>query len=338
MTSPRPQRGSPLAELRARNAMRWAGLDAEQPLEPATSATNQVWLTPGHVVRVSSGLTARLAREAAVAQLLPPEVPYPRVVAHGSGSGDDWLICARVLGTPLAHLWPDLDRPTRRAAAADLAAALRALHQVHVREPLPPLERVPHLLEPTHTPLAALREGLERAARLPHVDRGLLLDLAHMLEGWAPALPSLEATTLIHGDLTFENMLHDGDRLSAVLDLEWARPAPIDLDLDVLLRTCAFPELHVAPQHASRADAQDYQPVPAWLAEDHPDLFAADRLLDRLRIYDLAFTLRELLESPPRQRAAGLDPRHSLRRLQRLASGRGHVDDPWVRDALPAGS
>jgi hypothetical protein len=47
MTSPRPQRGSPLAELRARNAMRWAGLDAEQPLEPATSATNQVWLTPG---------------------------------------------------------------------------------------------------------------------------------------------------------------------------------------------------------------------------------------------------------------------------------------------------
>lgn len=316
--------------------MRWAGLDADQPLEPATSATNQVWLTPGHVVRVSSGLTARLAREAAVAQLLPAEVPYPRIVAHGSGSGDDWLICTRVLGSPLAHRWPDLDRATRRAAVADLAAALRALHQVRVRDPLPPLERLPHLLEPSHTPLAPLREGLERAARLPHVDRGLLLDLAHMLEGWAPALPTMEVGTLIHGDLTFENLLHDGERLSAVLDLEWARAAPIDLDLDVLLRTCAFPELHIAPQHAHRAQAQDYRPVPTWLAEDHPDLFAAERLLDRLRIYDLAFTLRELLESPPPRPANALDPRHSLRRLQRLAAGRAHVDDPWVRDALPS--
>jgi hygromycin-B 7''-O-kinase len=316
--------------------MRWAGLDAEQPLEPATSVTNQVWLTPGHVIRVSSGLTARLAREAAVAELLPAEVPYPRVVAHGTGSGDDWLICARSVGAPLAHVWPDLERPARRAAVADLAAALRTLHQVRVRAPLPPLERVPHLLEPSYTPLAPLREGLERAARLPHVDRGLLLDLAHMLEGWAPGLPMLEDSTLIHGDLTFENLMHDGDRLSALLDLEWARPAPIDLDLDVLLRTCAYPELHVAPAHAHRAQAQDYREVPAWLAEDHPDLFAQDRLLDRLRIYDLAFTLRELLEAPPAQPAAALDPRHSLRRLQRLASGRAHVDDPWVRDALPA--
>jgi hygromycin-B 7''-O-kinase len=318
--------------------MRWAGLDADQQLEPASSATNQVWLTPGHVIRVSSGLTARLAREAAVAQLLPEEFPYPRIVAHGTGSGDDWLIGTRVLGVPLAHLWPELDRATRRAAVAALAAALRALHRVRVHEPLPPLERVPHLLEPTHTPLAPLREGLERAARLDHVDRGLLLDLAHMLEGWAPALPTLEDATLIHGDLTFENMLHDGERLSALLDLEWARPAPIDLDLDVLLRTCAYPELHVAPEHAHRAQSEDYRAVPAWLAEDHPDLFAQDRLLDRLRIYDLAFTLRELLETPPGRPASGLDPRHSLRRLQRLASGRGHLDDPWVRAALPTTS
>ena len=56
----------------------------------------------------------------------------------------------------------------------------------------------------------------------------------------------------VHGDLTFENVLwHEGE-ITALLDVEWARPGPKDLDLDILLRCAAYPQLHVAPAFESR--------------------------------------------------------------------------------------
>lgn len=327
-------RPAPLAEVRARSALRWAGLDPGQRLEPTTSTNNLVWLAREHVVRISTGLTARLAREAALARQVPDGFPYPRVVAHGTGTGDDWLVTERARGIPLAHRWADLSAGQRRAAVREIADALAVLHSSAFHGHLPPLERPPHLLGAGRDAPAPLRAGLAQAGGLEHVDRGLMADLAERLDRWAPALPSMESATLIHGDLTFENLLHDGTRLTAVLDLEWARPGPADLDLDVLLRACAHPELHVAPHLAQRADPKHYQPVPAWLAEHRPAMLAVPGLPARLRIYQLAFDLRELLEAPPAHPAHTLHPSHALRRLQRLAVGRSHLDEAWVADVI----
>src|SRR3990170_9030490 len=106
-TEPRTS-GTMLAEVRARTALKGAGLDAAVPLERASSVTNEVWLTPTHAVRVNRHPNNRLSREALVAQVLPPEVGYPTVVAHGGARSEDWLVTERVPGTPLAHRWPDL--------------------------------------------------------------------------------------------------------------------------------------------------------------------------------------------------------------------------------------
>jgi len=97
--------GTALAELRARTALRAAGLDPRAPLHRASSVTNEVWMTDTHVVRVNRSHDSRLAREAAIAAALPPEVGYPRVVAHGKRRGEDWIVVVRSVALVVVRSW-----------------------------------------------------------------------------------------------------------------------------------------------------------------------------------------------------------------------------------------
>lgn len=317
-----------LAELRARTALRRAGLDPSVDLERASSVTNEVWLSPTHVIRVNRARDNRLAREAALAPALPREVGYPQIVAYGGGPGEDWLVVERVPGVPLAHRWPDLNRDERRHAVAQIAACLKALHVTDVPAGLPPIADAPQLLDPTaQDPTEPLIAALLSAARLTHVDPLIIEACTELVEQTAEASAPVTSTTLVHGDLTFENVLWDGDHVSAVLDLEWSRPGPPDLDLDIILRCCAYPQLHVAPELEARTHAEDYQGVPGWLAEEYPALFSAPAQLNRMRVYSLAFDVKELLAYPPEVPAADLSPLHPYHRLVRVVQRRSYLDE-----------
>lgn len=319
--------GEALAELRARTALRGAGLDPTVPLERASSVTNEVWLTPDHVVRVNRSASNRLAREVAVAAHLPPEVGYPPVVAHGGRPGEDWVVSVRVPGEPLAHRWPSLTVEERRTAVEQLGARLRALHDTPAPTGLLPLHGAPQLLqEGSDEPVAPLVAALAELGRLDHVDPILTQEAAEIVQSTASALRPFTSRSLVHGDLTFENVLwHDGE-VTAILDLEWARPGPRDLDLDVILRCCAYPKLHVGARHEAATRAEDYALVPAWLRACYPRLFAHPRLIDRLRIYAIAYEVRSLLVDPPTAPPSHQDPRSAYHRLQHLVRGTSYLD------------
>jgi scyllo-inosamine 4-kinase len=319
--------GTTLAEVRARTALRGAGLDPTAPLERASSVTNEVWLTPTHAVRVNRHPNNRLYREALVAAVLPAEVGYPRVVAHGGDRGEDWLVTERVPGEPLAHRWPDLSTAERERAVQQLATRLAALHRTPAPAGLPPVEYAPQLLEvgaanPTHRVVAAL----QRAMQLPNVDPVVLAEAAEMVVRLAPALTPFESRTLIHGDVTFENVIwHDG-AVTALLDVEWARPGPRDLDLDILLRCAAYPELHVGEEHVARTRAADYTEVPWWLGKAYPELFEFPRQIDRVRLYSIAYDVRDLLASPPQVSPHRLPDDHAYNRLLRIVRRKSYID------------
>jgi hygromycin-B 7''-O-kinase len=321
-------KGTALAELRARTALRGAGLDPTAPLEQASSVTNEVWLSPTHVVRVNRSHDNRLAREAIIAAILPEAVGYPTVVAHGRRQGEDWLVAERVPGTPLAHHWPDLTPEERRDAVRQLAVRLAALHAAEAPSDLPPIAGTPQLLEvgsvdPTPPVIAAL----ERAIRLDHVDPLVIQDAIDLVARAGGALHPFTASTLVHGDVTFENVLwHEGE-VTALLDVEWARQGPRDLDLDIILRCCAHPQLHVAERFEARTRPEDYVDVPGWLAEDYPELFAFPDRIDRLRVYSIAYDVRELLAYPPNGSIRELSPLHPYHRLARLVQRRSYLDE-----------
>jgi scyllo-inosamine 4-kinase len=319
--------GRTLAEVRARTALREAGLDPSVTLTRASSVTNEVWLTEEHSVRVNRRPSNRLFREAQIAAILPPEVGYPKVVAHGGGHGEDWLIQERQPGQPLAHIWPQLTTAQREEAVHGVAARLAAVHRTSAPHDLPPIDAAPQLLElGAADPIAPVLAALRQAGRLEHVDPVLFADLIDMVEKLAPALEPFESTTLVHGDVTFENVLwHDG-AVTGLLDVEWARPGPRDLDLDILLRCSAYPELHVAEAFVGQTRAEDYADVPWWLGRAYPELFDFPRQIDRVRLYSIAFDVRDLLAAPPRIAPRHLPNGHAYHRLQRVAERKSYID------------
>jgi aminoglycoside phosphotransferase (APT) family kinase protein len=313
---------------RARRALESAGLNPAVPLLRASSVTNEVWLTDEYAVRINRRPDQRLHREATLGPHLPPEVGYPSIVAYGGELGNDWLIVSRRPGVVLSRAWPRLDNDDRRTAIRQLAEKLKALHVTECPPTLPAID-APQLLDAHRRPcVAPLLKAIGEADALPFVDRGMLEDLATFVGENAGAVEPFTASTLIHGDLTFENLLWDPDRreLSAILDFEWARAAPPDLDLDVLLRFCAYPYLHVAEDYESVTRAEDYAPVPWWLSEDYPDLFDVPDQLERVKLYSIAYDVRELLLFPPRGPIRDLSEHHPHNRLRRTIRGTSHLD------------
>jgi aminoglycoside phosphotransferase (APT) family kinase protein len=327
MVTAREEPGRALAEVRARTALRLAGLDPTVKLHRASSVTNEVWLTDTHSVRVNRHPDNRLYREALVAQALPPEVGYPPIVANGGARGQDWIIQVRQPGRPLAHVWPSLRPDQRQNAVEGLAVRLRALHRTPAPADLPPIEHAPQLLEvgvadPTRRVLAALQD----AAKLEHVDPVLFVEAREMVERLAGTIIPFESGTLVHGDVTFENILWHEDEITALLDVEWARPGPADLDLDILLRCAAYPQLHVAEEYEAQTRPEDYLDVPWWLGEAYPSLFAYPKQIDRVRIYSIAYDVRDLLAAPPRVPPRQLPEWHAYHRLDRVVHRKSYID------------
>jgi hygromycin-B 7''-O-kinase len=314
------------ASLRARRVVHDAGLGDDLRLERVDSAVNEVWFAGPYVVRISSSLvTRRLQHELEVVSMLPPSVRYPSVVTYGRMDWIEWLVVDRVPGTVLSRAWLSMDGGERREAVRQLATTLHDLHSVQPPPSLhPPFLEGDSLECPHQLPVARVKELIARASRLPFVNRGLLEAVENIVDGAAGALDDAHLDGLVHGDLHFENVLWDGERIT-LLDLEFARRGPRDLDLDVLLRFFADPSMHVADDYEHLARQADYGQVPGWMADDYPELFAHPRLMDRLKLYGISYDVRSLLLQPPRGAARTLSPHHPLNRLARVVEGRSHL-------------
>jgi aminoglycoside phosphotransferase (APT) family kinase protein len=114
-------------------------------------------------------------------------------------------------------------------------------------------------------------------------------DVSLLVHEYASALDPFDNTTLVHGDLTFENILWDGRKVT-MLDYEWSQGAPPDVDLDILLRCCALPFLHVASRVRAAADPRDLPKRSRVAGAGNPVLFEVPRLGARLMLYSFHST------------------------------------------------
>ena len=318
---------SALAEARARAALADAGLSSDVPLVPLRSVTNEVWVAGDHIVRMNRRQDHRLEREALLAPFLPRELGYPPIVHYGGEIGADHLVVQRVPGRVLSQCWPQMSVADRQEAVKQLAAMLRALHSFQCPVQLPVIDSPPLLSSvATGSALGPLMGALEEAQHLAHVDPGVMIETRNMVLSTGPALEPFNAPTMVHGDLHFDNVLWDGRRITALLDFKWARPCPADLELDVFLRYCAFPFLHVAEHYRSQARAADYVDVPFVLADYYPELFSMPRQFDRMRLFSIAYDVRELLLFPPPVSADQLSEHHPYNRLRRTLGGQSYLD------------
>lgn len=314
----------PLATARARHALKQAGLPTDDAVEQANSTRNEVLISGDYVVRVNREPNQRLRREAAIVANLPIRSWTPRVIGHGGEIGADYLIVARRPGRPLSRAWPTMAPRDRRFAIAQLAEALDDLHRTPVGATIPRLRRSTHLLDDGAGPtLRPVWKAIGALRRSPSADHELLDLIERAVSERAALFDSFDTTHLVHGDLTFENILWDGRQITALLDFEWCRGGPPELDIDSIARYCRYPFAHVPGDVAHQQRPDDYADVVSWLTADLPELFDDPHLDDRLVVIDIAFELHELLSHPDLGSRAELGPLHPLNRLSQQFTG-GH--------------
>lgn len=245
------------------------------------------------VVRICwRGDRTRLEREALLLANLPDDVPHVDVLDSGESHDLTWMVTRRVDGDVLHDVWTRLTEAEHRLAITEIASILAALHgwrvPDHVRAVLSnhecsirddPYDYVEAFLSPL--PVDRLPALVERARSLSRISADLAGEVLTCLRALKPFDPfaSQDASTVVHGDVHRRNLLWRDGHVTALLDFEWARLGPSDLELECLVRN---PD-------------RDTPDVIAWLRVDYPQLFAHPHVVERVRLYELAYLIRQLL-------------------------------------------
>ncbi len=291
--------------------------------EPAMipSFSNDVWALGDVILRVCwRGAPERLLREAVLGAAAPAAVGYPEVLGSGAFEGMAWTLTRRVAGRMLHEVWHDPDRGRVRAVIAHLGERLRALHAwtptgeaasaLRAHAAARPVG-VEAIIGQDVVPLPLERSAglLDAVKALDHVDPAVVDAAWARMRELARFDPfDSPGEHVAHCDATYPNVLVEGDRVSALLDLEWARLGPSWLELPGWTRLL----------EDLRAEGANPPPLLEWLQVDYPEVFAGPNLRERLWLCELAFTLRHVLFWPPDAPEDRLIAEHPLHRLRRL--------------------
>ncbi|GGR77597.1 hypothetical protein GCM10010269_16080 [Streptomyces humidus] len=232
----------------------------------AAGWTNATWIGGGVAVRIAGSAAARdLVRETELAALLPAEVGCPAVLDSGAEQGHEWVVTREIAATSLDDAWAALGGEQRVSATRQLweRARARAVHRVD-REAA---ARVARARNPFYT-----RDPDEADASLARLQAAGVLSagervrLSAILDRHWAALDGA-APVLNHGDLSPVNALWDGSDVVSLLDFEFAVLAPVQLDLNELVKTAWAPsDRDSAPTARESADRALLQEAVTWPA------------------------------------------------------------------------
>jgi scyllo-inosamine 4-kinase len=301
---------------------REAGIASIDGAVALVSASNAAWRVGDVVVRISwSGDRARLAREVAVLAHLPASVPHPELLGHGSTDGRTWTLTRWVPGAVAIGTWRTMSPPRRDRLARQLADALATLHAwsppAEIRTQLAqrgPAANADDLVGQDVNPLPIDRALaiVDEAKAAHHADPVVIDAVAERLRELRPFDLDEAESVVLHGDLHLHNVVETDGSLQTILDFEWVRLGPPDLDLQAFLRAGAETE---------SADA-----IPR-IAAHHADLVAHPRVVERLWLYDLACTLRDVIVCPAAAPPDLLAPDHPLRRLPVIVESSSYIEE-----------
>jgi aminoglycoside phosphotransferase (APT) family kinase protein len=270
----------------------------------AESWSNDTWLAGGSVLRVCwRGDRERLVREAMLLGSLPAAVPHATVLAAGRTGDLTWMVLRRLPGERLDLAWPALSGREQRDAVVGLAGALKALHrwkppptvrqqlrQAPLTPPITPGDIVGTGMVPL--PIWRLLPLLGWLEQQPGMDRDLAGRVRARIGELQPVVSDAEFEdgVVVHGDASFANVLWHRGRLVALLDLEWARLGPADLEF----ATIGGDDADIPARGSSQAVSACELPLLTWLRAGYFELFDREHLTERVWLYDICFRIRQM--------------------------------------------
>lgn len=103
-----------------------------------------------------------------------------------------------------------------------------------------------------------------------------------------------DSLSMIHGDLNFCNIFITPQNDIKIIDFEKSSYAPIDYELDAILRMCRNPKVYADSSNYDYIKENDYQMIPFWIEKHYPEIFNIKNLEKRLLFYDLYYNINYL--------------------------------------------
>jgi aminoglycoside phosphotransferase (APT) family kinase protein len=286
-------------------------------------ASNDVWDLGESFLKVCWRADRdRLLRDAHLVQSLPREIPHALVEDFGHAENMSWVLSSRVRGVALSDLAPTITSSDARNLAREMASTLETLHQWQPNPELRQLLRERPSLRFTDpltlwasdlvtlpTPYAIALGALAKSQ--PFVDHTLIDQVLERIASLADVDPFEQCAdefVVLHGDPSFGNWFVDEGRITALVDFEWTRIGPRELDLVTLIFAAQF---HIGA-------AATFFNYLQWIEEDYRALFGSPDLERRLWLYELIFFLRGVIWWPPDEPESTLTSEHHLHTLRRL--------------------
>lgn len=275
---------------------------AVETMQPLTGGlVNQVILVNDrYVVRLGSREDAfeRLRCETELLQQLAGQVPVPQILAFGQQDERVYQIQQYVRGQKLYLIWDQLSSAAQERLAAEFAGYRRVLGTARFAD-------FGLISEPKRRCAsweayfgAKLQRTLEEINDLRiHIAPGFLELAQEYFEANRHTLAS-EISTLVHGDLWLGNVLVDQERITALIDFEFALHAPPDYELHILEAFCLYPNDYAEedPAVSRTYTAADFVGFFRLVHQYDPALFETPHLRERVNLYHLQATLSSYLE------------------------------------------
>lgn len=310
-----------VARRRLEQVAKLAGLRLTGDEVFVESGSNDTWfLSRQTVLQVCyRGDVDRLVREAELLPVLPESVPGPAVLDYGRDRLMSWIVVKRVHAASLWYAWDSEPDAVLRSYVAQLAQIMRDLHSWqpparvlarYAAAECPETETDPiAIAASTLTPLSVSQLGrlIEHARTQMFTDQDILDTIAARLAEAAGGITiGRDADVVLHGDCTPANVMVRGGRVVALLDFEWSRRGPRDIEVTL-------------PAFSAWADGP---PMLPWLAEFYPELFDVPGFDRRQWLYRVGFALRGLIHWPAFAPEPELPKNHGLRQLRHLAEAK----------------
>ncbi len=254
---------------------------------------NQVYrINQEYVLRIGAREDAfqRLKGETELIQSLPDEIPVPEIYAFGEQDDMVYQIQQFIPGQKLYAVWKDLPPVAQENIVAELATYLKILHSRiaphfgYIYEDTQPYDSwTDYLADKLKRTLEEIDAyHLQMVPGFVELAAGYFGEHKHVLQDAVPAL--------VHGDLSFTNILVNNGRISALLDFEYAMQAPKDYELRVMEDFCLYPNDYTEEDNEvfCTGDFASFLPL---LRKHDPELFEAPHLRERMDLYHLEATL-----------------------------------------------
>jgi hygromycin-B 7''-O-kinase len=191
---------------------------------PLEKGTHLVWATRTSVIKLFAPLWPEDARQETtlLEMVTGTALPAPQLEAQGELGGWPYLVMSRVHGEHIGDAWRTLDDGGRSRLAAHLGEAMAALASL-------PRQRLEARAVSQDALLAERMERILLDQRQRGGDDELERELRAFISDLPPLMPAGEV--VLHADLTDDNVLVSGDRVTGLIDFTDAFVGPWTYEL-----------------------------------------------------------------------------------------------------------